>query len=350
MTAWRIGLLLGGEASERPVSVVSGLAVGDALLRRGHTVLFCDPTTGVKIGKPPGAKTSGLESLLESTTPSLERIPESLRGLGADAIDVVANLIHGGAGEGGKVQAVLELLGLPFFGSGSQASATAMDKVVAKAILGSIGIPVAPHVLWAEDSACDETLAPPSTAALDRLGGYPVVVKPIAEGSTVGITIVRDPDGWREAFRAGAAYRDRRRGLMVERYVPGRELTVAVIPGLELPVVEIQPRTGFYDFERKYGEGQTDYVVPAEIPGAVAANLSRWSKEAFDFFGCDDLARVDYRLGPDGEIACLEINTIPGMTPTSLVPMAARAVGIEFDELMERFCGMAIDRVDRQIG
>lgn len=170
------------------------------------------------------------------------------------------------------------------------------------------------------------------------------MVKPLLEGSTVGLTIVKDPSEWDTAWRNGAPFAHPTRGLLVEEYIPGREITVAIVTGEALPVIEIVPKTGFYDFDHKYTKGETEYLVPAPLPEATASRLQELALTAFRTLGCRDLARVDFRLTEAGEAYCLEINTLPGMTATSLVPMASRTIGIEFDELLEILSRIAMSR------
>jgi D-alanine-D-alanine ligase len=257
---------------------------------------------------------------------------------------------------------MLELLGLPYVGSDPIASALAMDKGHAKDVMAAAGVPVAPQFLWLADPGVArgrdlDAAAPaglcrgrtPDHAALEPLGGYPVVVKPLCEGSTVGITIVRSEADWEAAWRVGAPYAHPTRGLLVERYIAGREITVAVVADHALPVVEIVPQSGFYDFTRKYTKGQTEYRVPAPVEPEIAQRLQSLALTAYRALGCRDLARVDFRLSPDDEPYCLEVNTLPGMTEMSLVPMAARAVGIEFEELLEILSRLAIRRGTQEL-
>lgn len=390
-------VLTGGNASERIVSLSSGIAVTRGLLARGHRVLVLDPATGIRIEKTPadgiddlaarlGAQSGGgltLETLdPEEQIQRTRRIVPALAELDADEIDVVVSVLHGGAGEGGAVPAMLDLLGLPYVGSDPIASAVAMDKALAKSVFREVGIPLPEQGFWLPNPSADiaaaqrdsaigsaarwevlksrtgaeradesqerafhvETGPVPGDRWIESLGGYPLVVKPLAEGSTVGVTIVNSAADWAAASETGRAFTHPTRGLIVERFIPGREITVAVVDGEPLPVVEIAPGTGFYDFTRKYTKGETQYRVPAPIDDSVAARIAEDARLAYEAIGCRDVARVDFRLDPSGVGYCLEVNTLPGMTDTSLVPMAARAVGIEFDELLDLFCRCALRR------
>jgi len=178
-------------------------------------------------------------------------------------------------------------------------------------------------------------------ARIDGEVGFPVVVKPNNQGSSVGFSFVESNRGLEKAFEIAAEYSDE---LIVEKYIPGREVTVAVLDGKPLPIVEIVPEGGFYDYKRKYTKGTSRYIVPAPLDEDVAERLSIEGVRAFEALSCRDYARVDFRLSDDGNIYCLEVNTLPGMTELSLVPMAAREAGIEFDELVERIALMAYSR------
>jgi D-alanine-D-alanine ligase len=266
----------------------------------------------------------------------------ALTELEALDLDVALSVLHGGAGEGGIVPGILELLGIALVGSDATSSAVSMDKSHAKDVLRGAGIPVARDFAWMDGGSASPKR--PSDSAIASLGGYPVVVKPFAEGSTFGISIVRSETDWPRAAEVVRPFLHRSRGAMVERYIPGRELTAAVLLGVALPVVEISPREGFYDFERKYTSGASHYTVPADLPGPLTAQMQSWARRAYRALGCQDLVRVDFRLADDGEIACLELNTLPGMTRTSLFPMAADAVGIDFSELLDILCRTAAKR------
>jgi D-alanine-D-alanine ligase len=311
--------------------------VAGALSSRGHAVVPVDPAAGRRL------ELHHLEAHRIGEAPPPEAEERSLVLAGNPEIsgcDAVFVALHGGIGEDGTLQALLELTGVPYTGSGVLASALAMDKSRAKTLLRAVGVPSPREVLLERrvDGA-----APASTAAgpdVQTLGGYPVVVKPNAQGSSVGVHVVAEPSemdaALEDAFRYGA--------VLVEEFIPGREITVAVLDGEALPVVEIIPEAGFYDYRHKYTKGQTRYVVPADLPGEVAAEVSRFGERAFAALGCAGVARVDFRLTPENRPYFLEANTVPGMTETSLVPMAARARGIGYEDLVERLIDSAITR------
>lgn len=361
---FRAVVLLGGETGERPVSIHSGLAVAGALVRLGHAVRLLDPATGHVRPFGDEGDTAGVAAEFDALTPDLRRVLPSLAALDLRETGLVANLLHGGAGENGQVASVLEFLGVPYFGCRPAAAAVAMDKVLAKRIFRAEGIPVAREFTWGggQDAAlppaapgarpvppapCPPCPPPPTPDQLASVGGYPLVVKPIDGGSTLGLTIVHGPKDWTAAWAAGGPLADPERGLLVEEFIPGRELTVGVLGDRALPLVEIRPKDGFYDYRNKYEKGRTEYDVPARLPDADRARLEEFGLRAFRALGCRDLGRTDLRLAPDGRCAVLEVNTVPGMTETSLIPKAAAAVGLSFDGLVAELCGRALARQRR---
>lgn len=353
----RVTLLLGGETGEREVSIVSGLAVAGALHALGHTVTLLDPASGLERPFQSPDETPALQSEFTARSGADRQTLASLGRLRAETVDLVANLLHGGGGEGGQVAAILELAGLAYFGSGPAASAIALDKVLAKKLFRAEGIPVAKELLWGATAQRggsnfdpESPPASPTDAEVAALGGYPIVAKPICGGSTIGLTIVERPDQWSEAWRRAGGEIDPERGLLLEEYIPGRELTVGLLEERALAVVEIAPKSGFYDYRRKYTAGETVYHVPAPLPEETTARLRDWSGRAFAALGCRDMGRADFRLAPDGRCACLEVNTIPGMTATSLLPKSAAAMGISFSELVACLCRRARERAGRKHG
>jgi D-alanine-D-alanine ligase len=327
----RVVLLMGGSSTERDISFVTGRGVGRALGSRGHEVIALDPATGkrleltglepAQIGTAPGVGPEGLgkeRSLILAKSADLGR---------ADAVFIA---LHGGIGEDGTLQALLDLACLPYTGSGMLASALAMDKSRAKAMFRAAGVPTPRGLLLVDDR---ETVDP------EGFGGFPIVVKPNAQGSSVGVHIVEGPEGMQDALLDAFRYGP----VLVEEYIPGREVTVAVLGGKALPVVEILPESGFYDYRHKYTKGETHYVVPAKLELPLAREAARLGELAYGVLGCAGVARVDFRLTEEGNFFCLEVNTIPGMTETSLVPMAAKAAGLSYEDLVEGLLRMAIE-------
>jgi D-alanine-D-alanine ligase len=352
--ALRVVVLLGGETGERPVSIRSGLAVAGALARLGHAVRVLDPATGTARPFGTGDDPAEVRDEYDVLSPDPRHILPSLAALDPAQTGLVANLLHGGAGENGQVASILEFVGVPYFGCRPAAAAVAMDKVLAKRIFRAEGIPVAREFVWGGGpsaisipAADRATPAPPTTDQVAATGGYPLVVKPIDGGSTLGLTIVHGPGEWAAAWAAGGRLADPERGLLVEEFIPGRELTVGVLGDRALPLLEIRPKDGFYDYRNKYEPGRTEYDVPARLPDVDRNRLEELGLRAFRALECRDLGRTDIRLAPDGRCAVLEVNTVPGMTETSLIPKAAAAVGLSFDALVAELCGRAAVRAQR---
>jgi D-alanine-D-alanine ligase len=306
-------VLMGGTSTEREVSLSTGAAVKEALEAQGHSasVYDLDPRSGRDVF-----------ALVTS---------RALR----DA-DVVFIALHGGEGEDGRIQAMLGLLGIAYTGSGVRASALCMDKAVSKIIFEHHGIATPGWTCLEADSRGVDG----ATRAVAALGGLPIVTKPVDQGSTIGISIVREPGDLEDAIRLAERYSKR---VILEDYIEGRELSVPIVGDEVLPVVEIRPKQGFYDYERKYTKGMTLYEVPAPLGDEISKRIQDDAVKAYTVLGCEGFGRVDVRLGEDGVPYFLEVNTIPGMTETSLVPMAAKAKGMSFPELIDRITSLALD-------
>lgn len=297
----RVGVLLGGWSDEREISLKTGQAITKALIAKGWEVIPIDVDRNV-----------------------CDRIKH-------EGIDVAFLALHGRFGEDGTIQGVLEMMGIPYTGSGVLASSVAIHKIFTKIVLQHAGIPTPLFVpLGKTDGPLEESPF-----------GYPVVVKPATQGSTIGIHIVNGRSELKDAVADAFGYDD---AVLVEEYVPGRELTVGILGTEPLPVLEIVPRSGFYDFQAKYTHGQSEYRCPAPLSEDIAGRVQELGAHAFRALGCRDFSRVDFRLREDGSPFCLEINTIPGMTDTSLLPKAALVQGIQFPELVERILLMALAR------
>ena len=303
LTQARIGVLMGGRSAEREISLRSGQAVWQALLRRGYHAVTIDADADVP------------------------------RRLQAKKVELVFVALHGRGGEDGTMQGLLEVMGIPYTGSDVRASALAMHKVTAKVLLAAHGIPVPAGTVV--EARGPRPAAPPAGLKL------PLVVKPASEGSTIGVTILRRASEWRAALRRA---HEHDREALVETYIPGRELTVSVLDGVALPVVEIQALGGFYDYTAKYTKGRTRYLCPAPLSRDVSRRLRDLAVQAYRALGCDGAARVDFRVTPRGKPYVLEVNTIPGMTETSLLPMAAAQAGVDYDALTERILYSALRR------
>ncbi|MFT5686183.1 MAG: D-alanine-D-alanine ligase [Myxococcota bacterium] len=287
-----VGVLKGGMSSERTVSLQSGAAVAAALRSRGHTVVEID------VGPD---------------------LPERLR---AEHIDIAWIALHGAFGEDGCVQGLLEIMRIPYTGSSMAASAVAMDKISTKRMLADVPVMHLPgDRVWRDGDGISDDLT------------YPVVAKTPSGGSTIGVYICRDAGELEGALVQCIEWGAE---VLLEDMIVGEEITVAVLDGVPLPPVSIRPVDGFFDFEAKYTKGQTEYIVPAPIADAVTKSASDQAVASYQTLGLSGIARADFIVDADGIPWFLEINTIPGMTATSLSPMAAKAKGISFEELVER--------------
>jgi len=302
----RVAVLKGGRSLEREVSLRSGANAEAALRRLGHDVLEVDVD---------------------------QHLVRALRGERPDAAFIA---LHGKGGEDGTIQELLEILEIPYTGPGVLACERAWDKVVAKAHFATAGVPTPPGYAFSQDAFRELGAGEAIPEIRERLG-LPLVVKPAKQGSALGITVARDAADVPGALMSALAYDDR---ILIEGFVAGRELAVSVIGTAEpwaLPVVEAIPRDrDFYDFEARYTPGLTDLEAPARLPDAVAQEAGTLALQCFRVLGCRGLSRVDMLLDEDGRLWVLEVNAIPGMTDTSLLPKAAEAAGLGFDEVVER--------------
>jgi len=311
-----VAVLQGGRSLERQVSLKSGARVEDALQRLGHRAVAIDVGTDL-----------------------VARLSE----LRPDAAFVA---LHGRDGEDGTIQELLEVLGLPYTGSGVAACIRCWDKVLTKHLLRDAGIPTPDFHAFSE-TAFRELGAAQALPAIEQQFDFPLVVKPAAQGSALGIKFARTAADVPAAIVSAFSY-DRK--VLLERYVPGRDLAVSIVEDgggepLALPVVEAVPEgRDFYDFEARYEIGRTRFVCPAELPAGVAERTQELAVEAYRALGCTGFARVDLMLREDGELFVLEANSVPGLTETSLLPQAADAAGIDFDQLVERILSIALAR------
>jgi D-alanine-D-alanine ligase len=299
----RVAVLKGGRSLERQVSLRSGARVEDALGRLGHEVVAIDV---------------GLDLI--------QRLREA-------APDTAFIAMHGRDGEDGTVQELLEILDIPYTGSGVLACVRSMDKVLAKHLMLEGGIPT-PAFYAFNETAFRELGAAEALGAIEERLEFPIVVKPSSQGSALGIKFARTPADVPAALVAAFSYDSK---VLLERYVDGRDLAVSILDGKPLPVVEAVPQGDeFYDFEARYEIGRTSFVCPAELPAELTEQAQELALRTYDLLGCEAFARVDLMLGPGDELTVLEANPIPGLTETSLLPQAAEAAGISFDELVGR--------------
>jgi D-alanine-D-alanine ligase len=311
LTRSKIGVLMGGQSSERDVSLRTGEAVYRSLVRSGYDAVAIDVGPGLS-----------------------QTVQEQ-------AIEVAFLALHGPGGEDGAIQGFLETLGIPYTGSGVRASAIGMHKVVTKTVVAAHGIPVPRGtVVWRGTAPTLNRILTSCTLKL------PIVVKPASQGSTIGVTIVRTPSQWKEALQMAHRYDEE---AMIEAFIPGHEVTLSLLGTIDgtvagLPAVEIVAPDGFYDFSAKYEKGRTQYLCPAPLSAAVSREIKQLAIRTYQALGCSGAARVDFRITPKGKPFVLEINTVPGMTETSLLPMAAGKAGLSYDTLTERILQSALRR------
>ena len=298
----KVAVLMGGWSAERPVSLNSGQAVLDALRRKGVNAY------GVDVQRE-----TVMKDLLEGD------------------YNRVFIILHGPGGEDGVIQGALEVLGLPYTGSGVMASALAMDKLRCKQLLEGAGIPTPPYLVLEEDFDPDYVVA---------TLGLPLIVKPALEGSSIGMTKVNETDDLRAAWSQAAAFKGK---ILVERWIEGREYTVAILGNTPLPVICLETPRDFYDYAAKYQANDTRYLCPCGLAAEEEQRLQRLALAAFQALGAEGWGRVDIMCSQDGTPFVIELNTIPGMTDHSLVPMAAKAAGIDFDHLVLQILAQTLD-------
>jgi D-alanine-D-alanine ligase len=292
----KIGVLMGGLSREREISLRTGKAIGKALVEKGYKA--CTIDVGRDIA----------EKLIK------------------EKIEIAFLALHGRYGEDGTIQGMLELMGIPYTGSGVLASALALHKIMAKKILLHEKIPTPPFEFLKREEIGKETTKKVSLP-------LPVVVKPAREGSTIGISIVRKEEELLRALKEAGEYDEE---ILVEAFMKGKEITVGILNDIPLPIIEIAPKSGFYDYRSKYTKGETEYIIPARIPREKYLQAQEMSLKAFRAIGCSGCARVDLMTDEEGDPFVIDVNTMPGMTETSLLPKAAEYVGISFGDLAER--------------
>ena len=292
----KVGVLMGGLSREREISLKTGKAILKALHAKGYE------TCGIDVGQ------NIAEVLLKKK------------------IDCAFLALHGKFGEDGTIQGMLELMRIPYTGSGVLASALAMNKVMAKKVFHTERIPTPFFEVFHRS-----LLQKGSTLRISL--PLPVVVKPASEGSTIGVSIVKDEGALEAALKKAAEYDEE---LLVEEFMKGKEITVGILDGLPLPIIEIVPRSGFYDYRSKYTKGETEYIIPARIPREKYLSAQEISLKAYRALGCSGCVRVDVMADEDHRPYVIDVNTMPGMTETSLLPKAASFAGIVFEDLVER--------------
>ncbi len=284
----KIGVLCGGTSSEREISLMSGKAVYDAIKKLGFKVVLIDVN---------------------------KNVAEKLK---KEKIDVAYITLHGTPGEDGTIQGMLEVMGIPYTGCGVFSSAASIDKIVSKKIFEYADIPTAEWTVIEKNKPFKEI-------------DFPVVVKPASQGSAIGISIVKNKKEFEKAVKLAFSYEDR---VLVEKYIKGVEVTAGVLNGNPLPVIEIVPKGKFYDFKSKYTVGQSKHIIPARLPEKVLKQIQKIALKVYEEFRCKGTCRADMIVDKNNKIYVLELNTLPGMTKTSLFPDAAKYIGMSFEELV----------------
>ncbi len=342
-----IVVLAGGTSTERDISIMTSVKVCESLRRNGHNANIIDVFFGIE--------DKAVDSFFEDNSSDLERIADVMKkndiniedeladrkkkGKGffgnnvlalCSKADIVFMGLHGSNGEDGKIQAAFELMGIKYTGTDYISSAVSMSKELTKKVLVPDGIPMPKGVALKKGHKIEYV-------------PYPCVVKPCCGGSSVGVSIVSNEMEFKNALTEAFSYED---NILVEEYIKGREFSVGVLDGKALPVIEIEPLEGFYDYKNKYKAGANKETCPAILPKEVSLRMQRWAEKACEAAGVTTYARVDQLLTEDGNIYCLEINTLPGMTATSLLPQEAQAAGISYDELTEKIVEISLRRYE----
>lgn len=342
----KIVVLAGGTSTERDVSLSTGKMVCESLRRNGHLANMVDVFLGTDEYETPQAffedenDLNALAEQLSGQSKGIETVERERQNKGESffgtmvlelcaAADLVFIALHGANGEDGRVQAVFDLLRIRYTGTDYIGSAVSMDKHLTKKMLVPEGIPMPKGILHKKGHKLEYV-------------PFPCVVKPCCGGSSVGVYIADNEAEFEEALEKAFGYEE---NIIVEEYIKGREFSVAVLDGKALPVIEIETSDGFYDYSNKYN-GKTKETCPAKLPEDVAARMMRYAEKSCEIVGIKIFARVDMRMNEDGEIFCLEINTVPGMTPTSLIPQEAAAAGVSYDQLTQKIVDLSMEKYD----
>ena len=346
----KVVVLAGGISTERDVSIVSGTMVCKALRERGHRAVLLD----VFIGREPEESEDAFPAdydleadiaYIKSYNDRIEELKKEKRDFfGPNVLklcreaDIVFLALHGENGENGKVQGAFDLFNIRYTGTGCLGSALSMDKGLSKTILQDGGVPV-PGGIVLKKGECSTLLA-------DYDMEFPVVVKPCCGGSSVGVFIVHDQTAYEDAVATAFAYEDE---IVVEDYICGREFSVGVVEGKAYPVIEIAPVEGFYDYKNKYSAGAAVETCPAELTEEQTRRMQAYAEEGSRLLMNEGYSRLDFLMDEEGDIFCLEANTLPGMTPTSLLPQEAKATGIGFPELCELLIQCSLKKYEKSV-
>lgn len=343
-----IVVLAGGISTERDVSIVTGTMVCNALVKKGHKAILVDVFMGHEMTKESAMEEFNTAHELDAVkvkaeSPDLETVKKS-RGASADgffgknvldlckASDIVFMALHGEDGENGKIQAAFDLLGIKYTGTGYLGSALAMNKDMAKEFFVKNQVPTPVGFTITRDNYKDKTPV------------FPCIVKPACGGSSVGISIAQNEEEYKKALDEAFFWEEK---LVVEEYITGREFSVGVIDGKACPVIEIAPLQGFYDYKNKYQAGSTIETCPAELSSELTTKMQKFACMAYDALKLQTYARMDFLMKENGDMYCLEANTLPGMTPTSLLPQEAAAEGISFEDLCEKLIQVSLRKYEK---
>ena len=321
----KVCILLGGASTERNVSIHSGLAVAEALREKKHQFKLLDPAT-------PLEEMDNFINSLDSVSIESQDFDKSAKmkdhyflqqveWIKKEKFDIVFNTLHGGNGENGVISAVLQIAGIPFTGSEYMASAIAMDKYRTKKLLNSMGVLTPPFEFFNFPTESPRSLS------------FPIVIKPNDGGSSVGLSIVKEEKNILNETKEALKYS---REYIIEKFIPGRELTAPIICEETYPLVEIVSKSGIYDYGSKYGHGMNEYLVPPVMDNSVMEKIQISAKKVWNILGMKNYGRIDFRLNENNEAFCLEANTLPGMTSSSLLPKSAKYSGLEFPDLIEK--------------
>lgn len=346
-----IVVLAGGLSTERDVSLITGTMVSNALRKNGHKTVLLDVFLGYDIEETElenifekGNEISAKVSNIQEMEPDIEQVKAMRKDksscfFGPNVLkmcqmaDVVFMALHGENGENGKIQATFDLLGIKYTGTGYLSSALAMDKGISKQLFISKGVPTPQGITLKKEQI--------QVPFQDLNLNYPCVVKPCCGGSSIGVYIVNNDSEYKDAIGAAFRYEEE---VVVEEFIQGREFSVGVIEGKALPIIEIAPIQGFYDYKNKYQAGSAVETCPAELSEDLTRQMQAYAEKVCEVLGLDTYSRMDFLLDQNNKMYCLEANTLPGMTPTSLLPQEAAAIGITFEELCEQLIEVSLKK------
>ena len=337
-------VLAGGNSTEREVSIASGQGVCKALRERNHKAVLLDPYFGASQKEenlfPTEYDVDKAADAMREMSSKLEETMKTRKGFfGPNVLeickeaDIVFLALHGANGEDGKVQSVLDLMGIKYTGSGPLSSGMAMDKGITKMVFEAKGVPT-PKGITLEKGKCSSQLA-------DYGMGFPVIVKPCCGGSSVGVCIANNQTEYQAALLEAFSYENE---VVVEQFITGREFSVDVVDGKAYPVIEIAPLQGFYDYKNKYQAGSCVETCPADLSSALTKEMQKYAEMGYKALNLQAYARLDFLMDDEGNMYCLEANTLPGMTPTSLIPQEAKAIGMDYPQLCEKLIEVSLKK------